>query len=181
MDDVIKNILKYIIMYLKMGIRIAQGKDIPKLLFLYQKYFPAHEIFSKSEGEILEYLYESHKENMKYGGGYFIYEFHGRIISSILLMFNSEDNGYKVWNIKHFFVDENYKNKEVDSEMISHIEGIVSSLSGAAKIKICLSYNKVYSKRELIEFYVKRGYVIMKGQELRYGHKDMPCFEKVIG
>jgi len=135
-------------------IREINPQDYTKLLFLYQESFPIHNIFSRSEKEILEYLDKTEKKNMEKKGGYFVYEFEGNVVGSILIKFQRESENHKVWSINHLAVKKAYRSKGIASELLRHAEEVISKNSKTAKIEIKVSENE----KGTIEIYKRLGY-----------------------
>lgn len=126
---------------------MAEIREIPKqrlneLIPLYKGAFTVHNIFTKDDNFILDYLNKVE--------GKFIGAFDNDKIIAALLIDKKDYNGHVLAKFKHIAVDKEYREKGVGSDLLKKAEQLV----GKGKIEINVSENE----KETIEFYKKNGY-----------------------
>ncbi|MBT4577184.1 hypothetical protein HOM13_00490 [Candidatus Woesearchaeota archaeon] len=131
-----------------MAIRGIQNEDFEKLVRLYKSFFNTHNIFQKSEKEIIDYLKEQSEEN-----ALIVYDETNSIVGALFLVnFGQNENGsHKLWKFRHFA----FQTKEVAQDLLEEAEKIVKNSSETSKIELTLAE----SEKE-IEFYKSNKYIL---------------------
>jgi len=138
-------------------IKIAEKNELKELVGLY-KVFEEHNIFRKSEEEVLKYL-----ENVK--GEFLIAKEEGKVIGALLITKKQETDEHVLIRFKHIAVAENYRKRGIGSELLDVAEKRVAP--GKVEIHVVES--------ESLEFYKKKGYVIEGELKSHYRRGEM-CF-----
>lgn len=140
-----------------MEIELANEEDIKALIPIYKESFTKHNIFEKSEQEIKEYLVKANEKNKEIGGGLLVAKIGNKVVGALLLKKYSEDitGNHTVWRFNHLAVDEEYRDKDIGTELIKAAENkIKENISKTAKIEI----NIAESEKATTEFCKKLGF-----------------------
>ena len=128
-----------------MEIRQAKKQDLKGLIEVYKEVFTVHNIFTKSEEDILKYW-----EAVKAEPDDFIVAVEdGKIVGGCLVLMKSFE-GHTLARIKHLAVSEAYQTKGTGKALMEKAEEMI----GTAKIEIHVAE----SEKEAIAFYEKLGY-----------------------
>lgn len=128
-----------------MEIRKIKTKEIEQLVPLYKHAFPVHNIFTKPDKDIVEYL-------KRLGAEFIVASEDGKIIAALAI--TRKENTYlgkthTLASLKHLAVHESHRGKGLGSKMLSYAE---SSLGRAkVEIKVACPIKK--------KFYEKNGYL----------------------
>lgn len=128
-----------------MEVRQAKKEDLKGLIEVYKEVFTVHNIFTKSEEEVLKYW-----EAVKAEPDDFVVVIEdGKIVAGCLVLMRSFE-GHTLARIKHLAVAEKHKAKGIGRALIEKAEDII----GTAKIEIHVGENE----KIVIPFYKKMGY-----------------------
>ena len=128
-----------------MTIREAKEKDFENLIKLFRNFFPTHNIFQKSNEEILPYLKEQSKENK-------LIILEEKSIRAALFLVNfgqNSEGSHKLWKFRHFA----FGSEEEASKLLEESEKVVKNSSKTSKIELTIAKNE-----KGMEFYKSRGY-----------------------
>ena len=160
----------------KINVQLANKDDLKCLVPIYKNAFETHNIFQKSEEEILNYLESANEKNKLCGGGFLVAIVENKVVGGILLKKTSEDlNGkHTVWKYNHLAVSENYRKQGLGGSLVKSAENIIldainKKLFNTAKIEIGV----VDTKKLVIDFYKKYDFEI-EGElksHYRFGEK----------
>lgn len=146
-----------------MPIRGIQNEDFEKLVRLYKSFFPTHNIFQKSEKEIINYLKEQSEEN-----ALIVYDETNSIVGALFLVnFGQNENGsHKLWKFRHFA----FKNLDIAQRLLDEAEKIVKNSSETSKIELTLAETE-----KGIDFYKSNKY-ILEGSLSNHYRPNETCF-----
>ncbi len=145
------------------NIQLANKENLNDLVQIYKDAFETHNIFQKSEEEILIYLESAHEKNKLSGGGFLVAIVEDKAVGGILLKKTSEDlNGkHTVWKYNHLAVSENYQKQGFGGSLVKSAENMIldainNKLFNTAKIEIGV----VDTKKLVVDFYKKYDFEI---------------------
>jgi len=143
-----------------MAMRKIPDSDFKELVALYKRFFKTHNIFSKPDEEIIEYL-------KKLKGECLLFDHHG-ILGAVYMVNHttSQDGKHKLWKLKHLAFDS----EDVGEQLLAEAEKRIKSESETAKIEL-----NIAESEPNIDFYEENGY--KKEAELKnhYRH-DEACY-----
>ncbi len=147
---------------------------LKELIPIYRKEFNPHNIFQKSDEDVLDYLLKIQKEHE-----FFIPLVDDIVIGGTVLEKKDEslDGKHKVWKLKHFALKENVDDK-LCLEIIKETEERLRKTAPSIKIQLNLSE----TEKKYIRLFKKRGFkeeAVLK-DHYRIG-EHMHIFAKVIG
>ena len=123
-----------------MTIRTVQESDYPALVKLYKSFFTKHNIFQKSDEEIIDYLKQQKHELIVYDDNR---------IKGTLFLVNFDGNGHKLWKFRHFA----FESEEIASKLWDDAEKKVKKSSETAKIELTIAENE-----KSLNFFRANGY-----------------------
>jgi ribosomal protein S18 acetylase RimI-like enzyme len=142
-------------------IRKANEGDLMPLIKVYKEVFKVHNVFDKSEDEILEYL-------KQFLGDILVAEEDGKVVAGLVIV----KKKYAKWSLfgfKHVAVAKAYQRKGVGSELLNEAEKI----AGKGKIEIRVA--KDAEAEWAVPFYEKNGYR-KEGELKSHYRKGEICF-----
>ncbi len=131
----------------KVEIGSATVSDLKDLIPVYKEVFKVHNIFSKSEDEILKYLEEKVAD-------FLVAKVDGKVVGGVLVQ---EVNGG--WRLSHFVVGSGFRDLNIGSNLLKAAEKKI----GSGKITIHISQNEEVA----LPFFKKMGFVVEK-EEVGY-------------
>jgi len=160
----------------KVVIKDAEIGDLPGLIPIYKKVFEKHNIFQKTEGEILVYLEESHEKNLESGGGYIIALLEGNITGGLLLKKRAEDlkGKHVLWRLNHVALDPEYSRQKIGSRLLDAVDKkikihIEERKYQTAKIELGVSENE----KDILPFFERNGFEIEGKLKSHYRWKEL--------
>ena len=162
-----------------MNIKQANKEDLQELIPIYKEAFTKHNIFQKSEEEILDYLEDHNQKNT-----ILVAKIEEKVVGGILLRKMSEDlNGkHFVWKYNHIAVSKEYQKQGIGSALINAAdekikEAISEKLFDTAKIEISIAE----SEKTTINFYKRLGFEIEGELKSHYRfNESVSCLGKEI-
>ena len=138
---------------------IRKITELQELISLYKEVFDVHNIFTKEDSVILDYL-----ENFK---GKFIAAFdENKLVGALAISVIKYDN-HQLIRFKHIAVAEGFQGKGIGSALLAEAE----SIAGKGKVEIHVGE----SEKRAVEFYEKNGYA--KEGALKYHYRpDEICY-----
>ena len=130
-----------------MNIHRANTEELKKLIPIYKKAFPVHNVFTKSDEEIFKYMETA-------DGDFLVAVEDEETLGGLLIAVELETPEHKRARFKHVAVAEGYQGKGIGSALLKQAEKIV----GMGKIEIHVAEG--ISEPETEEFYKKNGYEI---------------------
>lgn len=153
-----------------MAIRNAKKGDFENIMGLYKVFFLEHNIFVKSDDEVMQYLEEQAIRN-----GLFVYEDQDEIKGAFFLVQKGQDDdgSHKLWKFRHFaFTDE-----IIGKELLDFAENIVREGSDTAKVE-----NTIAETEDSLEFFKTHGYELEGTLKDHYRwHEACFIFSKSLG
>jgi len=140
-------------------IRKAVKEDLKELTAMYKKIFKVHNIFTKGNKEIMEYLEQ-------FLGNILVAEEKGKIIGGIVIS-GREYDGWKLYNFKHVAVLPKNQRKGIGTKLLKEAEKFV----GFGKIEIRVAAGASEAPWA-VEFYEQHGYKKEGELESHYRHKE---------
>jgi GNAT superfamily N-acetyltransferase len=147
----------------KVIIRDAELGDLPGLIPIYKKVFSKHNIFQKTEGEILVYLEESHEKNQAQGGGYLTATLEGKVIGGLLMRKQGEDpvGKHVLLRLNHVAIDPEYTKQKIGSRLLEAVDKKIKAMfeqkiCKTAKIELGISENE----KDVLPFFERNSYVV---------------------
>lgn len=156
-------------------IKDAEEQELTNLVEIYKQSFKNHNVFERSDNEILEYLKESHLVNSKMGGGYILTKTDDKIIGCILVRKLSGDlsGRHELWRYNHIAVIEDYKSKGIGSYLIKTADKKIKSRIDERKIdSVKIELGLAETEEELLEFYKKNGFELEGQLKSHYRHGE---------
>ncbi len=142
-------------------IRKANEGDLMPLIKTYKEVFKVHNVFDKSEDEILEYL-------KQFLGNILVAEEDGNVVAGLVIV-KKEYPKWSLFDFKHVAVAKDYQRKGVGSELLKEAEKI----AGKGKIEIRVA--KDAEAEWAVPFYEKNGYT-KEGELKSHYRKGETCF-----
>lgn len=139
-------------------IRDAAIGELEGLVEVYRAVFPVHNIFQRSEGEILKYLKDMHQENSNFGGGFIIAVMDGLAIGGILVKKESQDleGEHFIWKFNHVGVHPEHQGKGIGRELMEAAETKIRNMIKEGKIKTAkIELGVAEGEKDSIKFYEK--------------------------
>ena len=129
-----------------MIIRTALKTDFVKVAELYHFFLSTHNIFQKSNQEVVKYLKEQAQEN-----DLLIYEENGALKGALFLVNfgQNADGSHKLWKFRHFA----FESEDVASRLLGEAEKRVKRASKTSKIELTIAETE-----SGIRFYRSKGY-----------------------
>lgn len=129
-----------------MAIRGIKEEDFKKLVRLYKLFFNTHNIFQKTEEEVITYLKNQSEEN-----ALIVYDANNSIIGALFLVnFGQNDNGsHKLWKLRHFA----FESLTIAQQLLEEAEKIIKSSSQTSKIELTIAETEKY-----LDFYKSNNY-----------------------
>ena len=143
--------------------------DIKQLAKLYKDVFTVHNIFTKPDKEVLDYL-----DNVD--GEILVAKENGKVLGGCLIEYTKSQYSHSLWRIKHLAVSREKQHEGVGSVILEEIEGMIKERISikdvkSAKAEVHVSENE----KESIGFYKKHGFVI-EGELKDHYRKGETCF-----
>lgn len=139
-------------------IRDAKISDLKGLVNVYPSSFKKHTIFQRTPKEILKYLKDSHRKNVKLGGGYIVAKLNNKVIGGILVRKKGEDKDRKhtLWIYNHIAVLTEHSRQRIGTALMNSAEQKIKILIKkgkirSAKVEVGISENE----RDTLRFYKK--------------------------
>ncbi len=156
-------------------IKDAQESDLKELAALYKSTFKKHNIFCKSDKEIISYLKEKQSSEKKNGGGFVVAKSGSKIIGGILLKKETEDPKGKhvLWKYNHLAVSPSFKGKGIGKAIINAAEDKIRQMIKSKKIRTSkIEVGVSENEKESIRFYKSLGFYVEGMQKSHYRHKE---------
>jgi ribosomal protein S18 acetylase RimI-like enzyme len=139
----------------KVVIEKAVVSDLKDLIPIYKEVFKIHEIFTKSDEEILMYL----EKNVS---GFLIAKVNEKVVGGVLV--RQVDEG---WRLSHLVVADGFRDLNIGSHLLKAAEEKI----GSGKITVHLSANE----ETALPFYKKNGFSVEK-EEVGYYREGEKVF-----
>ncbi len=143
-----------------MEIRTAKQEDLNELAKIYKDTFKTHNIFSKSEEEIVKYL-----ENIE--GELLIAVEDNQVIGGILVKIDYSTEDHKRSRLKHIAVKKEFQDKRIGSALLKTAENMIIT----GKIEIHVSE----LEKESLKFYKFHGYKV-EGELKSHYRPNEKCY-----
>jgi len=140
-------------------IRKANEGDLMPLIKVYKEVFKVHNVFEKSEDEILEYL-------KQFFGNILVAEEDGKVVAG-LVMVKKKYAKWSLFDFKHIAVAKDYQNKDIGTALLKEAENI----AGKGKVEIRVGEREATAA----EFYEKNGYK-KEGELKSHYRQGETCF-----
>jgi len=141
------------------NIALAKEEDLKELITIYKSAFSHHNIFEKSEAEILEYL----KDRIS---NILIAKIDGKVVGGILVRLKAEAGTHSLWRLNHLAAAE--KGKGIGEALVKAAEEKINGeKKGTAKVELGVCDESV------LEFYKKLGYVEEGQLTSHYRHGEL--------
>ncbi len=152
-----------------MKIKKIKKQDLGQLIAIWKEVFSLHNVFNKTDEEILKYLKKSKGKILA------AYE-DGKVVGGCLLVVNAQTPEHNLARIKHVAVAKEFQGKDIGSALLKKCERIVKK----GKIEIHVA-NAVVGC-DVTEFYRKNGYE-QEGVLKSHYRPDEACYVlgKVVG
>ncbi|MBW2993350.1 GNAT family N-acetyltransferase [Candidatus Woesearchaeota archaeon] len=150
-----------------MKIKKIKKQDLGPLIAIWKEVFSVHNIFNKSEEEILKYLKKAKGKILA------AYE-DDKIVGGCALFVCPQTKEHNLARIKHIAVAKEFQGKDIGSALLKKCERIVKK----GKVEIHVAEHE----KDAVEFYEKNGYA--KEGELKSHYREGEiCYilGKVIG
>ncbi|MBU0456595.1 MAG: hypothetical protein KKD75_00460 [Nanoarchaeota archaeon] len=123
-----------------------KDNDYEALAKLYSSFFTTHNIFQKSEDEVISYLKESSSKHKL-----IIFKDNDEVKGALFLVnFGTAENGlHKRWKFRHFA----FTSEEIATDLLLEAEKTIQNASKTAKIEL-----NITETEESIDFYKQHGY-----------------------
>jgi hypothetical protein len=142
-----------------MTIREGNEQDYEKLTVLFKNFFKTHNVFQKSDEEIVSYL-KDQKDKL------LVKENNNEIQGALFLVNFGSNSTHKLWKFRHFA----FSSEETAKELLNEAENIIKELSETSKIELTISETE-----EGIEFYKVNGYQ-QEGELKNHYRQGETCF-----
>ena len=142
-------------------IRKAKEQDLKQLSRMYKSVFKVHNIFTKSEKEIEEYLKPLISDTI-------VAEEDGKIVGG-LVIFRKQYGDWNLFNFKHVGVANEYQGKGIGSQLLKEAEKICKK--GKVELRVAEGVSEIGT----IAFYEKNGYK-KEGELESHYRKGAKCF-----
>jgi len=143
-------------------IKQPNEEKLKQLAKLYKQGFKKHNIFSKDDKFILNYLKKPTKMLAAMA------EDESEVVGGICLFENKQTEDHSVWNFKHIAVKIGYQKQGVGASLMQEAEAYAKP---GDKIEIKVSENE----KAALKFYEKFGYVV-EGKLSNHYRKDEVCY-----
>lgn len=128
----------------------AGKEDLKELIPIYKEAFKIHNIFEKSEQEILDYLEVKFNENR-----FLIAKENGKVIGGLLLKEVRTIKTHSLWKINHLAVSLDARDKGITTRLMDTVERAIKEVSETAKIEVFVSNNE----KATLPFYKGLGFI----------------------
>ena len=150
-----------------MKIKKIKKQDLGQLIAIWKEVFPTHNVFNKTEEEILKYLKKAKGKVLA------AYE-NDKIVGGCVLFAYPQIEEHTLARIKHMGVAKEFQGKDTGSALLKKCEKLVKK----GKIEIHVAENE----KDALEFYEKNGYE-KEGELKSHYRPNEACYVlgKVIG
>lgn len=139
----------------KVAIGSATVSDLKDLIPVYKEVFKVHDIFTKSDEEIVSYFEEVVDD-------FLVAKVDGKVVGGVLVKKKDEE-----WRLNHLVVADGYRDLNIGSHLIDAAEEKI----GSGKISVHLSANE----EAALPFYKKMGFAVEK-EEVGYYREGEKVF-----
>ncbi|MBN2112368.1 GNAT family N-acetyltransferase [Candidatus Woesearchaeota archaeon] len=143
-------------------IRKSREKDLPELARMYKSVFRLHNVFSRREKDVMDYLKKMHTKF-----AIIVASHDDEIAGGCVVVVKSETKEHKLSQIKHVAVVKEYQGKGVGKELMKKAEDIIAR----GKVEVHVAESEDFA----VDFYKKLGYEIEGGLKSHY-RKGETCF-----
>lgn len=157
-------------------IKDAEDSELNELIGVYKSVFKLHNIFQKTDEDILEYLKEAHKKNLKEGGGFIVAKLKEKTIGGILVRKKGCDleGKHSLWIYNHLGLLKDCFKMGIGSALMRAADKKIKNLIKegiikTAKIEIGVSEEE----HKDLSFFKKNGFEVEGESKSHYRLNEM--------
>lgn len=157
-------------------IKDGEESELRDLIDIYKSVFKKHNIFQRTDEEILEYLKESHRENAGVGGGYIVAKLGDKTIGGILVRKKDEDleRKHAIWIYNHVAVSPDYPGLGIGTNLMSAAEQKIKGLIKKGKIKTAkVELGVSENEKKALDFFKKHDFEIEGKSKSHYRFNEL--------
>ena len=143
-----------------MKIKKIKKQDLGQLIAIWKEVFSTHNVFNKTEEDILKYLKKAKGKILA------AYD-NGKVVGGCLLVVNAQTPEHNLARIKHVAVAKEFQGKDIGSALLKKCEKIVKK----GKIEMHVAEHE----KDTLEFYAKNGYE-QEGTLKSHYRPDEACY-----
>jgi ribosomal protein S18 acetylase RimI-like enzyme len=154
----------------------AKADDFSELVKLYKNIFKKHNVFSKADKQIKDYLIKNHKDNSRIGLGLLVATVDNNVVGALLLKKKDFDavGMHLIVKYNHLAVLPEYKGHGIGTYLIKIADQKIKDLIKKGKIKTAkIEVTMSENEKEALEFYKSQGFELEGQMKSHYRHNEM--------